>query len=77
MKDLNYYPQVFYITFDELPQNRSGQDGLNFLVQMFEGYINKCDEKENLLKEFLFAGQQKLLKQIHKLKNELKDSEWS
>ena len=34
-------------------------------------------ERENLPKEILFEGEQELLKRIHKIKNELKESEWS
>ena len=54
-----------------------GQHGEKYLVQMFEGEINQRNKKENLPKEFLFDGEQELLKQIHEIKNELKESEWS
>ena len=53
-----------------------GQHGEKYLVQMFEGEINKKDEKENLPKEFLFDGEQEMLKQVHLLKNELRDKGW-
>ena len=40
---------------------------------MFEGEINSRNEKENLPKEFLFDGEQEMLKQVHLLKNELRE----
>ena len=54
-----------------------GQHGLKFLVQLFEGEINQRNEKENLPKEFLFDGEQEMLKQVHLLKNELREKGWS
>ena len=44
---------------------------------MFEGQIDRRGEREGLRKEILFEGEQELLKRIHEIKNELKDSEWS
>ena len=44
---------------------------------MFEGQIDRREEGENLPKEILFDGEQELLKRIHEIKNELKESEWS
>ena len=44
---------------------------------MFEGQIDRRGEREGLTKEILFEGEQGLLKRIHEIKNELKDSEWS
>ena len=54
-----------------------GQLGLKFVLRMFEGQIDRRGERENLPKEILFEGEQELLKRIHEIKNELKDSEWS
>ena len=44
---------------------------------MFEGQIDKRGDREGLPKEILFEDEQKLLKQIHELKKELKENEWS
>ena len=44
---------------------------------MFDGQIDRRGEREDLPKEILFEGEQELLKRIHEIKNELKDSEWS
>ena len=54
-----------------------GQLGLKFVMRMFEGQIDRRGERENLPKEILFEGEQELLKKIHQIKNELRDSEWS
>ena len=54
-----------------------GQLGLKFVLRMFEGQIDRRGEREGLPKEILFEDEQKLLKQIHELKKELKENEWS
>jgi len=43
---------------------------------MFEGQIDRRGEREELPKEILFESEQELLKRIHEIKNELKESEW-
>ena len=54
-----------------------GQLGLKFILRMFEGQIDRRGERENLPKEILFEGEQEMLRQIHDLKKELKETEWS
>ena len=54
-----------------------GQLGLKFVLRMFEGQIDRMGEREGLPKEILFEGEQEILKRIHKIKNELKESAWS
>ena len=44
---------------------------------MFEGQIDRRGEQEGLPKEILFEGEQELLKRIHEIKKELKETEWS
>ena len=46
-------------------------------MRMFEGQIDRRGERENLPKEILFEGEQELLKRIHEIKKELKETEWS
>ena len=46
-------------------------------MRMFEGQIDRRGEREDLPKEILFDGEQELLKRIHEIKNELKETEWS
>ena len=54
-----------------------GQLGLKFVLRMFLGQIDRRGERENLPKEILFEGEQELLKRVHDLKKELKETEWS
>ena len=54
-----------------------GQLGLKFVLRMFEGQIDRRGEREGLPKEILFEGEKELLKQIHHIKKELKETEWS
>ena len=51
--------------------------GQKFLIQLFQGEINKRNEKENLPKEFLFVGEREIFKQVHLLKDELRNNGWS
>ena len=44
---------------------------------MFEGQIDRRGEREGLPKEILFEGEHELLKRIHEIKKELKETEWS
>ena len=44
---------------------------------MFDGQIDRMGERENLPKEILFKGEKELLKRIHEIKKELKETEWS
>ena len=48
-----------------------------FVLRMFEGQIDRRGGQEGLPKEILFESEQELLKRIHEIKNELKESEWS
>ena len=48
--------------------------GQMFIIQLFQGEINQRNEKEDLPKEFLFDGEQEMLKQVHFFKNELRDN---
>ena len=44
---------------------------------MFEGQIDRRGEREGLPKEIQFEDEKELLKRIHEIKNELKETEWS
>ena len=46
-------------------------------MRMFDGQIDRRGDREGLPKEILFEGEQELLKRIHEIKNELKESECS
>ena len=49
------------------------------LIEHFDGVrqIDRRGEREGLPKEILFENEQELLKRIHEIKKELKESEWS
>ena len=44
---------------------------------MFEGQIDRREDREDLPKEILFDGEQELLKRIHEIKKGLSGTEWS
>ena len=44
---------------------------------MFDGQIDRRGEREDLPKEILFESEQELLKRIHEIKKELKETGWS
>ena len=54
-----------------------GLEGMKYIIQMFEEEINGHGEKESLPTEFQYEFEQEMLKQVHLLKNELKDKGWS
>ena len=54
-----------------------GQMGLKFILRMFDGQIDRRGDREDLPKEILFESEQELLKRIHEIKKELKESDWS
>ena len=53
------------------------QDTFRFFSKVFKTSILSRKDKENLPKEFLFDGEQEMLKQVHLLKNELREKGWS
>ena len=50
---------------------------MKFVLRMFEGQIDRRGEREGLPKEILFEDEQELLKKIHHIKKELKETGWS
>ena len=81
----NQYPPVMNSLYYTLKDRKSlktlrieyGQLGLKFVLRMFEGQIDRRGEREGLPKEILFESEQELLKRIHEIKKELKETEWS
>ena len=79
----NQYPPVMNFLYFTLKDRKSlkslrleyGQLGLKSVLRMFEGQIDRRGERENLPKEILFEGEQELLKKIHHIKKELKETE--
>ena len=81
----NQYPPIMNSLYYTLKDRKSlktlrieyGQLGLKFVMRMFEGQIDRRGEREGLPKEILFEGEQEMMNQIHHIKNELKETEWS
>ena len=54
-----------------------GLEGIKYIIQVYEGEINGHGEKEGLPTEYQYEFEQEMLKQVHLLKNELRDNGWS
>ena len=53
-----------------------GQEGMKYIIQVYEGEINGHGEKEGLPTEFQYEFEQEILKHIHDLRNELREKGW-
>ena len=49
---------------------------MKYIIQIYEGEINGHGVKERLPEEFQYEFEQKMLKHIHNLKNELREKGW-
>ena len=49
---------------------------MKYIIQIYEGEINGHGEKEQLPEEFQYEFEQEMLKQVHDLKNELREKGW-
>ena len=54
-----------------------GLEGMKYIVQVYEGEINGHGEKERLPEEFQYEFEQEMLKQVHELRNELREKGWT
>ena len=46
---------------------------MKYIIQIYEGEINGHGEKERLPEEFQYEFEQEMLKQVHELRNELRE----
>ena len=53
-----------------------GVDRMKYIIQVNEGEINGHGEKEVLPTEYQYEVEQEMLKQVHDLKNEIKEKGW-
>ena len=53
-----------------------GLEGMKYIIQIYEGEINGHGEKERLPEEFQYEFEQEMLKQVHELRNELREKGW-
>ena len=54
-----------------------GMKGMKYIVQIYEGEVNSLGEREGLPTKYRYEFEQKMLKHIHKLKQELSEKGWS
>ena len=50
---------------------------MKYIIQIYEGEINGHGEKERLPEEFQYELEQEMLRQVHKLRNELREKGWT
>ena len=50
---------------------------MKYIIQIYEGEINGHGEKERLPEEFQYEFEQEMLKQVHELRNELREKGWT
>ena len=53
-----------------------GLEGMKYIIQIYEGEINGHGEKVRLPDEFQYKFEQKMLKHVHDLKNDLRENGW-
>ncbi len=51
-----------------------GLDGMKYIIQMYEGEINGHREREGLPNEYQYEFEQEMLKHVHDLKNQIRES---
>ena len=54
-----------------------GIEGMKYIVQIYEAEVNGHGERKDLPTEYLYELEQEMLKDIHKLKQELSEKGWS
>ena len=53
-----------------------GLEGMKYIIQVYEEEINGHGEKEGLPNEYQYKFEQEMLKQVHDLKNEIRENGW-
>ena len=53
-----------------------GLEGMKYIVQVYEGEINRHGEKESLPTEYQYEFEQEMLKHVHDLNNEIRENGW-
>ena len=51
-----------------------GLDGMKYIIKMYEGEINGHGEKESLPTEYQYEFEQEMLKHVHELKKDLRET---
>ena len=50
---------------------------MKYIIQIYEGKINGHGKKEGLPTEYQYEFEQEMLKQVHELRNELREKGWT
>ena len=53
-----------------------GLEGMKYIIQVYEGEINRHGEKEGLPTEYQYEFEQEMLKHVHDLKKDLREKGW-
>ena len=53
-----------------------GLKGMKYIIQVYEGEINRHGEKEGLPTECQYEFEQEMLKHVYDLKNDLREKGW-
>jgi len=53
-----------------------GLEGMKYIIQVYEGEINGHGEKKGLPTEYQYEFEQEMLKQVHDLKNKIRENGW-
>ena len=53
-----------------------GQEGMKYIIQIYEGEINGHREKEGLPTEYQYEFEQEMLKHVHDLMKDLREKGW-
>ena len=53
-----------------------GLERMKYIIQVYEGEINRHGEKEGLPTEYQYEFKQEMLKHVHDLKNDLRVKGW-
>ena len=51
-----------------------GLEGMKYIIQVYEGKINGHGEKKGLPTEYQYEFEQEMLKQVHDLKNKIREN---
>ena len=51
--------------------------GIKYVIQIYEGEINRHEKKKGIPTEYQYEFEQEMLKHVHDLRNELRSNGWS
>ena len=57
-------------------KHQYGLEGMKYIVQVYEGEINRHENKKVLPTEYQYEFEQEMLKHVHDLKKDLREKGW-